>query len=46
MLMSPILTLTRVHLGDFGGHDLKTDDVSVLIVIQGIYSRFSLFPQA
>jgi len=30
--MSPILTLTRAHLGDLGGHDLKTADGSELIV--------------
>jgi len=35
--MSPILTLTRVHLGDLGGHELKSADASGLIVTQGIY---------
>ena len=38
--MSPILTLTRVHLGDLTGHDLKTADVSGLIVTQIIYSLY------
>jgi len=37
--MSPILMLTRAHLGDLGRHDLKTADVSALIVIQLIYCR-------
>jgi len=37
--MSPILTLTRVHLGDLTGHDLKTADASELKVIQLIYLR-------